>query len=100
MDPDFSLLHVLHFGRERPWDHSVQCRLLVENKLKFPTTVMLQRQALMTKVVFMSSQSQYTNLCKACFNLFLLIKVSRPDQHAVRAHVCVSHPVEQVGRFA
>jgi hypothetical protein len=43
----------------------------------------------MTKVVLMSSQSQHTNLCKTCFNVFLLIKVSRPDQHTVRARVSV-----------
>lgn len=63
----------------------------------------------MTKVVFMSSQSHYTNLCKTCFNLFLLIKVSRPDQHALRARVSAYRiqsnkfdelPVIQYGHYA
>jgi hypothetical protein len=38
----------------------------------------------------MSSQNHYTNLCKTLyFNLFCLIKLSRPDQRIVLVHVCV-----------
>ena len=38
----------------------------------------------------MSSQNNYTNLCKTLyFNLFWLIKLSRADQHVVLLRVCV-----------